>query len=586
MKVSFWRIFFASLLATVVVSIIGWVITIMVIGGLLSETPDPSDKQVLRLTLSGVIQEKTDVSIDPSSFSVSRTTGLSELLAGFEEARQDDGVKGILLELKNVQCGYTTARELREAIHRFRKSGKFVIAYLSGELITQKQYYISAAASEVYGFHTSIIEFLGLGSEYMYYKNGLDKLGVEVQIVRGSNNDFKSAVEPFFRTEMSDSSKLQTNKYMQGIWGTIKKDLSVDRHIAENELNRYAEQQLIQRLDDAFKYKLIDGVCYRDELVQKLNKKSGSKIDLSNLQSFEKYAHKKFKLQQAVQSDEKVAVVLAEGGIAVSGDEMTSKDICAHFQEVRNDKSIQVVVFRVNSPGGSALASEEIWREVSLTAKKKKVIVSMGDVAASGGYYIATPATRIFAEPTTITGSIGVFGMIPYTGKLFENYFGITFDRVQTNAHAVLSLNRKLTPEEFLKIQAEVDNTYTKFKQRVSEGRGLTTEQVERIARGRVWVGLDAVKIGLVDEIGGLNDAIAYAKKLIHAPTAKVKYWPEVKDDQFDALLEDLGEQLKSNDRVKSTALPMELQQALNELNVLQSKSGIQMRLNQVPNFR
>jgi protease-4 len=327
---------------------------------------------------------------------------------------------------------------------------------------------------------------------------------------------------------------------------------------------------------------LIDGVKYRDEVVSLVQRKAGGKADMANLMAFEKYAKTKFKNDQLINggksSGANVAVVVAEGGISVDGDEMTSVDVCRYFREIRASKSIKTVVFRINSPGGSALASEEIWREVALTAKTKKVIVSMGDVAASGGYYIATPATYIFAEPTTITGSIGVFGVIPYTGKMFEDNLGITFDRAQTNAHSILSTNRKLTEEELALVQQEVDDIYMQFKQRVADGRGMTKEEVEKLARGRVWTGVDAKQRGLVDELGGLSDAIAYACKKAGIKEAKIKYWPEVEEDPIAELLEKLSEQEDTKVLVKQK-MPKAVTDLQTKLLQLDELTGMQMRL-------
>lgn len=583
-KVSFWRVFWPALTSTVLVSLIGWVITISIIGGLLGEEPEPKDRTVLHLTLSGKIGETSDASIDAASFTVDRTTGLSELLYGFNKAAGDNAVKGIFIDLDNVSCGYATAHELRDAIHKFRKSGKFVVAYLSGEVVTQKQYYISSAANQVYGFPTSAMEFMGLGSEMIYFKKTLDMLGVEMQIIRGSDNDFKSAVEPFFRENMSDASRLQAERFLASIWYDIRADIAKDRKTTPELLNDVAEFAKIQRVEDALRYKLIDGCYYRDEVVGLVNKKAGGKIKMNELLSFESYARDKFKTDQlAVQAGElsnaNVAVVLAEGSITVDGDEMASKDICKYFREIRKSGKIKTVVFRINSGGGSALASEEIWREVALTAKKIKVIVSMGDVAASGGYYIATPASAIFAENTTITGSIGVFGVIPYTGKMFEDKLGITFDRAQTNSHAVLSTNRKLTPVELALVQNEVDQIYGQFKKRVADGRGLTAEQVETIARGRVWTGTDALKIGLVDKIGGLSDAIAYAVKTANIKNARIRYWPELDNNPLSAFIEDLGEEEGVSLHIKTQKLPAELTRAYERLRMLDEMTGIQMRL-------
>ena len=277
-----------------------------------------------------------------------------------------------------------------------------------------------------------------------------------------------------------------------------------------------------------------------------------------------------------------VAVILAEGEVAVDGDGVSSKKLCRLFEKVRNDDDIKAVVFRINSPGGSALASEEIWREVMLTQKKKKVYVSMGDVAASGGYYIATPADRIFAEATTITGSIGVFGMIPYTGKMLENKLGITFDRVQTHNHSVMSTNRKLTPEELAMVQNEVNGIYSQFMERVAKGRSLSVARVNQIARGRVWTGKDALAIGLVDEIGSLTDVIDFAKREMKDKEAKVIYYPKVKEDKFSAILkmiEQENEDEESRLSLKKSSLPNELLEQYERIKAIESKMGIQMRM-------
>lgn len=580
-KVSFWRIFWPSLVASMILSVFGWVFWLIIFGSMLGSEPDVKDTSVLHMTLSGEIGERSSATLNAPSFSMDRKIGLSDILTGLEKAKDDKQVKGIYLELDNVQCGYGTAMEIRNALKDFKKSGKFVIAYLNGEVITQKQYYISSVSDEIYGFSTSAMEFIGLGGELMFLKNTFDKLGIEMQVIRGSNNDFKSAVEPYFRTNMSDSSRLQTERYMASIWEDVRNQIAADRKISAADLNDIAENAKIQRVDDAVKLKLIDASKYRDEVEEIVLKKSKLK-DLKDIMSFEEYASNSFKNKQLafeLGTDANVAVIVGEGGITVNGEEMTSEKICKYFREVRNDDDIKIVVFRVNSPGGSALASEEIWREVSMTTKKKKVIVSMGDVAASGGYYVATPATTIFAEPTTITGSIGVFGVIPYTGGFMENKLGLTFDRVQTNKHSVLSTNRKLTPEELSLIQAEVDQIYAQFKKRVADGRGLTTDQVQRIARGRVWTGADAIKIGLVDKMGGLNDALAYAIKEAKIKDAQVRYYPKVKEDPFEAILEQLSNEDRESLKVKQQAVPKVIDDLTKRLMKLESYSGIQMRM-------
>jgi len=580
-RISFWKLFWPALTAGAVLSLIGWIFWLMVLSSALSSEEIAKDSTVLHLKLDGTIAERSSSAINRTTVQIETSIGLSDILYGFSEAKNDPSVKGIYLDLGNIQCGYATAREIREAIIDFQSSGKFCIAYLHGEVITQKQYYVASAAKKCYGFRSSNMELVGLGAELTFFKKLFDKVGLEMQIVKGSNNDFKSAVEPLFRENMSDSSKLQVNRYLNSIWKTISADIASSRKITVRQLNSIAENVTVRSVEDAVNAKLMDGFCYQDEMDEKLAEEAGES-SLDDMERFEDYAKDHFKNDQLLISNgksNKVAVVSAEGGITVSGDELTSERICKYFREIREDKNIKVVVFRVNSPGGSALASEEIWREVSLTAKKKKVIVSMGDVAASGGYYISTPATRIFAEPTTITGSIGVFGTIPYTGAMLENNLGLSFDRVQTHSHSVLSLNRRLTPEEFALIQTEVDQIYGQFKQRVADGRNLSKKQVEIIARGRVWTGTDAKKIGLVDEIGGLTDAINYAIKTAKLKKPTIVYYPKVKEDALGDLLEELSKNEDVSASVKADRVAMITNEWLQRLEVLEQFNGIQMRL-------
>jgi len=584
-KISFWRIFWPTLTAIFLTSFIGWMVTILFFGGLIAafgstEVAGLKENTILHLTLKGEISEKGKANINPTDFTVINSIGLRDLLHGFEKAKKDDNIRGIYIELDDLNSGYTTTKEIRDAINDFEKSGKFVVAYNSGEVITQKEYYLTSAANTNYGFPTSTMEFLGLGAELTFFKNTLDKLNVEVEIIRGKNNDFKSAVEPFFRTEMSDSSRLQIERYMESMWETILTEIASDRKVSTSELNQIADSMLIKRADDALKFKLLDGLKYKDEIMDELCKKvKCKKVEELNLYSFEKYARKQFNEDQVLAEvdNPNIAVIVAEGDVATSGDGVASDKICKLFKEVRNNETIKTVVFRINSPGGSALASDEIWREVQLTNKVKKVIVSMGDVAASGGYYVAAPAYKIFAEPTTITGSIGVFGMIPYTGKMFENYLGITFDRASTNAHAGMSLNRKLTPKELESIQNEVDEIYDQFLGRVAEGRKLTKEQVNEVARGRVWTGFDAKKIGLIDELGGLNEAIAFAAKESKIREPKIQYYPQNENNEFLDFIDNLNEE--ESTLVKNTTIPSELLTYYNQLKKIESMTGIQMKL-------
>jgi protease-4 len=590
-KVTFGRIFWPSFVAAIIVSIIGILIWVLIISGLISSvgnmdsssTLEVKSNTILHMKLNGEIGERSSKTFQPTSFEIDQKIGVSDIIDGLKIAANDSRIKGLYIEIDGLSCGYSAAREIRAAIDEFEKSGKFAIAYNRGEVVTQKEYYLSSAANQVYGFPTSNMEIMGLAGELTFFKGTLDKLDVEVEVIRGKNNDFKSAVEPFFLDKMSDSSKHQMQQYLNSIWATIKSDIQKSRNISASDLDDIANNLKIRKTSDGLKYKLLDGVIYKDEVMDMLAKKVGEKKDADlNMLSFEKYATKKVLNEQIlIQNNQpNVAVILAEGDISVDGEGLTPKDICKQLREARKNESVKTIVLRINSPGGSALASDEIWREVELTNQTKKVVVSMGDVAASGGYYIAAPASRIFAEPSTITGSIGVFGVIPYTGKLLNNKLGFTFDYVSTNNHRALTTNRKMTPEELSIVQEEVDNIYDEFLDRVATGRKMTKAQVNTIARGRVWTGADALKVGLVDELGGLEEAIAYAAKEagIYKEKTKVVYYPLRKEDKWAALAE-LLEESESNTSVKTEKLPDVLMENYLKLKSLESRTGIQMRL-------
>lgn len=580
-KVSFGRVFWPSLVASIVTLIVLGFVFSAVIGSIIGAKPiySSGEDAVLHIKLTGQIGEVSDRDFDPMSFDIKSKAGLSEILYGLEKAAKDDNIKGLYLEISNPQCGYGTATEIRNAINKFEASGKFVVAYHQGEAIGLKSYYIASAADESYGFPSSMFEFVGLGAELMFYKGMFDKLDLEMQVIRGSNNHFKSAVEPYFRKDMSDSSRLQITRYLTSIWEDLRSNIGSDRNISTSELDMYADSTLIRRVKDAVTHDLIDATKYRDEVLQLLVEKVGvESVDDLNLTDFNRYAQKKFLANQDIVRGQKpnIAVILAEGGVVKSGDGLSSEKINKLIREARNDDNIKAIVFRVNSPGGSALASDEIWREVMLAKAEKPVIVSMGDVAASGGYYIAAPATKIFAESTTITGSIGVFGVIPYTGAMLENKLGLSFDRVGTNKRSVLSTNQKLSEKEFAIVQEEVDFIYDQFLDRVSKGRGMSKEAVNEIARGRVWTGKDAVKNGLVDELGGMREAIAFALKEvdIDESDAKVAYYPERKVAPWMEIIETFD-----NNEDKETGIPEELIEYYQKLKEIEQRIGIQARL-------
>lgn len=589
-KLSFSKVFWPSLVAVIIASFISIVAFFIITGVLFSSlfniksTLEIKDNSILQVKLNGEINDNQRSTFDVASLDILQNSSLSSLIYGIETAKADPKIKGLFIDIGNLSCGYSTAHAIRSAIIDFQNSGKFVVTYFSGEMISQKEYYIGSVAKETYAFPSSAFQLNGIGGETMFFKNLLDKLEIEVEIVRGSNNDFKSAVEPYFLTEMSDSSRVQSERLLNSIWDDMCAEMAISRRLSLADFNAIADSLKVTSTEDALHYKLIDRLKYRDEVMADLMKKTGvSNVKDLLLVDFEDYARNKMlENQLLVQADKgNVAVIIAEGDVSRSGDGISSTKICKLFEKVRNDADIKTVVFRINSPGGSALASEEIWREVALTNKVKKVIVSMGDVAASGGYYIAAPAHRIFAESTTITGSIGVFGMIPYTGKMFENKLGINFDRVETNSHSVLSLNKKLSPEELARVQGEVDGIYNQFITRVADGRKLSKERVMQIARGRVWTGKDALKIGLVDQLGSLNDAIAFAVKEVSLKNPKILYYPLVKEDKLADLLKMLknGEEEADQMNVNGTSIPADFISYYNEIKKIENRMGIQMRL-------
>lgn len=581
-KVSFWRIFFASLLALVVSSILFWVIFFSVLGASLKPASfSIKEKSILHITLDETIRETTVSRFNSEMLEFEKWIGLSDVLIALEVAAKDDKVSGLFIDIDGAPMGFSTLHEFRSGIEKFKESGKFVVAYNSGEMISQKALLFSSVADESYVFHTSVIEFLGLGAELMYFKNMLDKLSIEMQVIRGENNDFKSAVEPYFLDKMSDSSRLQTQRILDVLWSEYKEVLGKSRNIPVGVLDSIAENALVRRGTSAAQHKLYDATKYRDEVVAILKEKSGIESDKElSLVDFSKYVRNKSNDKKILEEakDPNIAVLFAQGEITTDGDGLASNTIVRDIRKIRENKSIKALVLRVNSPGGSALASDEIYRELTLLAESKILIVSMGDVAASGGYYIAAPAHKIYAQRSTITGSIGVFGVLPYTGKLFREKIGIDFDYVQTNRYASMSLNKKLSPAEFGFVQEEVDAIYTDFLALVAKGRKMNVEDVKKIAKGRVWMGEDAVKIGLVDELGSLTDAMKYAAHKADIAEPKFTYFPKAEEDELGQLLMSLaGDEMKSS--FAKSNLGRETQKLIHIIKSASNVSGTQARL-------
>ena len=581
----FWRSFWSASLAIFLIGGVLIVLLLLGIGSAISGLIEPKpfvvkENAVLHMKLETKISEVSYAEFDQTSLSLDQGFGLREIKIGLEAAKTDNKIKGVLLNITNLPAGMATTEEIRNAIIDFKSSGKFVYAY--SEFYSQKAYYLSTAADKVHLFPQGMVEFKGLGAEIMFFKGAIDKLGLDVQIIRGSNNKFKSAVEPLMYTSMSAANREQTMTYINALWDQMLIGVNEKTGVGTNMLNEIADSMYVRSAKTALAYNLVDELIYEDELLAILKEESGTipGEDL-NLVSFKKYASKEAKKSDRKNENSNIAVVYAVGGIQSGKGNATtigSETTAGAIRKAREDAEIKAVVLRINSPGGSALASDVIWREVVLTQKVKPIIVSMGDVAASGGYYIACAADKIYAQPNTITGSIGVFGIIPNIGPALEKNFGITFDRAKTNHHSVLSLNKALTEEEKHLIQLGVDDIYNDFTQKVADGReGLEQADVDSIGQGRVWSGTDALRIGLVDELGGIDDAVAYAAQQanINSYDIKIGVYPAQEQNRLLELMEFLGEQEVSNE----TSLKLKLETFIKSMDKITSTQGIQARM-------
>jgi protease-4 len=531
-----------GLLLTVVILII----TLIIIGSIIAGDSDEvkvKNNSVLWIDFNEEIHDRASKNplenLDFITLSANKEIGLDEILQAIKYAQTDEKIKTIFLNFKSVPSGFATNLEIRNALINFKKSGKKIIAY--SDLYTQSAYFMASVADKVYIHPQGLIELKGLGAQIMFFKGALEKLEVEPQIIR--HGKFKSAVEPYMLDKMSDANRLQTRTFMGSLWNFWKETVSKSRNLSVEELQHLADNILVRNAQDAVKYKLADKTLYYDEVLEELKLITGTKkindIHFIKLSKYVAAAKPKLKTTK-----NKIAVIFANGEIQdgegkehiIGGDR-----IAKAIREARLDDNVKAVVLRVNSPGGSSLASDIIWREVVLTKKAKPVIVSMGDVAASGGYYISCAADKIFAQPNTITGSIGVFGLMFNGQKLLNNKLGIKIDTVLTGKYGDFgTIYRPLSTYERNVIQAEVEHIYDDFITKVAEGRKLTKAQVDSIGQGRVWSGIDAKKIGLIDEFGGLNDAIAYAVKQAKLDNYRLIDLPK-QQDPINQLIADLS---------------------------------------------
>lgn len=504
--------------------------------------------------------------------------GLFNIIDAINYAATDDDIKGISIDNNFIDAGISQTKALRKALLEFKASGKFIVAY--ADIFTQKDYYLSSVADTVYLNPVGMMEFKGLYSERLYFKDFQDKSGFKMEVVRFGK--YKSAVEPFLTNEMSENNREQISTYLNSLWNEMKKDIALSRHVSEQELNTIADSLLARNPKLALQSKLIDKIAYHDEYVNDMKQAVGIDHD-DNLESiiiadYAEYAARKLRLKT---SKDKIAVIYAEGDIIYGeGDENTIGQgiMNASLRDAREDDRIKAIVLRINSPGGSALASELIWREIELTKQIKPVIVSMGDLAASGGYYIACNADKIIAEPTTITGSIGVFGVLP-NGKGLADNMGINAEQVVTNKNAVTySFFEPLNDEQRAFIKEGIVDIYELFTSRVAEGRGMEQDAVKAIAQGRVWTGNDALKNGLVDELGGLDLALQYAAEAAEISDYKIKEFPIFEEEDLaKALMNQLINGSKTKEAILKEELGEENYKLLKKIKAMKEKEGIQL---------
>ncbi|GHU86177.1 signal peptide peptidase SppA [Bacteroidia bacterium] len=537
-KVSFWKIFFACLVALLVYGIVKLIFVISAFSGFAamgeSKPVAVKDNSILEIKLLGDIPDRA--SDDPMSnvnmlnLSMNKPTlSMEQIISSVEYAKNDSKIKGIYINSLACIAGYANLYELRNVLKDFKESGKFIYAY--GDSYSQKDYYIASVADSVIAGNEAVVEFKGLTSQFTSLKGFLEKIGVEMQIVR--HGKFKSAVEPYFLDKMSEENKLQTKKFIDGIWGVVIEDVASSRNKSVEELNKIVDENPFVNTAESIKLGLIDVAMTRPEYKQFLMKtlavEKEDDLNYIDVPAYAKYA----KSQVKNTSKNKIAVIYAQGEIAnVDGDVATIGDnICEAIHKAANDDKVKAIVLRVNSPGGSASQSEFILDEIKLAKEKKPVVASFGNYAASGGYYISCQCSYIVCNPACLTGSIGVFGTIPNPEKLLNDKLGLKFENVSTNAHSdFLTGVKPMSDFEKNIMQKYVEETYSTFVSHVATGRNMEKSNVDSIGQGRVWCGVNALEIGLIDTFGGLNDAVKKAAELAELEDYKIVVYPKVKD--------------------------------------------------------
>ena len=585
----FYKIVLGAFIGTLIALVINFFIKVGVVSSMISNL-SKSETESTTLKPNSVLYMKFDYdipdrttdnpfnSLDFTSMETKESTGLNDILRNIEHAKTDPNIKGIYMELSSIPTSTATLQEIRNKLLEFKESGKFIVTY--GEGYSQSAYYLASIADKIYLNPEGALDLHGMASQIMFYKHLFEKLDIEMQIVRGPNNRFKSAVEPYFLDKMSEANREQMDKLLGTIWGQILASISQSRNISVEQLNQIADNlETIFNAQKALEYGLVDDLYFKDQILEELKGLTGSNKSINAITN-DKYA-KTYKDKSS--SKNEVAVIYASGQIFDGkGNEeqaIYSENLSKTIRKAREDENVKAVVLRVNSPGGSALASAVIGRELDLTKEVKPVVVSMGNYAASGGYWISANADYIFADPTTLTGSIGVFGTFPNMQGFLNDKVGLTFDVAKTNKNADFgSVTQPLTEFQYGKLQEMVVKTYDDFTKRVANSRGLTQTYVDSIGQGRVWAGADAIGIGLVDKLGDMEDAIAYAaEKANLANDFKVTEWPKQKDF-FTRIMESMN---GSNDKLDA-ALKQKLGVYYNYyqgLENLQKNTGIQARM-------
>lgn len=528
----FLKLTLASIVGVIIALLIFFIIALATIG-ILSDSDSQynlKSNSLLKVSLDGTIKEQSVE--NPFDFPIpglpidteSKNQGLNDILSAISKAKYNSKIKGIYLEVKTLNAGFGSVEEIRDALIDFKKSGKYIIAY--GDIYDQREYYICSVADKIFINPQGMMNFCGLSAQPVFFKGTLDRLGVKAEIFKVGT--FKSAVEPYINTKMSNANRVQTQEYLSGIWGHLLDKISFSRKIPIETLNALANRNMLfQPIDELVKNKLVDSLIYETEMQTYLAKRLGfnNTDDLRFVSINEMLTVPDKKIEYV---KDKIAILYAEGEIVDKGTEGIVRDkMISEIEKIKKDNSIKAVVFRVNSPGGSAFAAEQIWKAISDLKAEKPVIVSMGDYAASGGYYISCNANKIIVSPNTLTGSIGIFGTFFVVDNLTKK-LGLSFDVVKTNNLSDLgNITRPMTEIEKHKIQGYVNRGYDLFIKRCSDGRKIKSEDIRKIAEGRVWRGDKAVKIGLADEIGGINRAIEVAAELGKIKKYRIVSFPE-----------------------------------------------------------